>query len=195
MTDLSEPIEEKKDLAPFLKSDDPDHAAQDDDIVADPTARQESTSAFRQRFSWQRALGIGAGVMSVVLGVIIWGGLFSRSPDQASLTPPGRVLLPVPGKLELRLNDFLISLAPGGSHTGIAFSLKIRSRDAEFIDMATQEKVWLRAYIYDTLLHQMQKEIEPPSLDMVTYWTTRTIKRIFPDRAIDEVVVENFSEL
>jgi hypothetical protein len=195
MTDPNKTAEEKKDPVPFPESNDPDHAVQEDDIVADPTAGQESDPSFRQRFPWQKVLGIGAGLLALVLAVIFWSGLFSRSPDQTSLHPPGRVLLPVPGKQELRLNDFLIPLAPGGSHTGIAFSLKIRSRDAEFIDMTTQDKVWLRAHIYDTLLNQMQKEIEPPSLDMVTYWAARTIKQIFPGRSIDEVVVDNFSVL
>jgi hypothetical protein len=194
MTDLNEPTEKTTDPDLFSQSSDPDHPVQDD-IAADLSPRQGSFSSFRQRFSWQRALGLGAGVLTVVLVVIFWGALFSRGPDRPSLHTPGQVLLPVPGKQELRLNDFLIVLAPGGSHTGIAFALKIRSRDADFMDMSTQEKVWLRAHIYDTLLHHMHKEIEPPSPDMVTYWATRAINVILPDRSIDEVVVDNFSVL
>jgi hypothetical protein len=190
MTDPNEPSE-KKDPDLFLETGDPDHAVQDD-VAAGRSAGQKWMAPFRQRLSWPWASGVGAGVLTVALAVIFWGGLSSRGPDRPQLHAPGQILLPVPGKHELHLNDFLIQMAAGSSDTGIAFSLRIRSGDAAFIEMSTQEKVWLRAHIYDTLLTQVQKEIEPPSLDMVTFWATRTIKEIFPGRSIDGVVPYNF---
>jgi hypothetical protein len=194
MTDINESTEKINDPDPFMESNDPDLAAQDD-IAANLSARPGRIPFFRQRFSWQRALGVVAGGVAVALAVIFWNGLFSRGPARESLHTPGRIVLPVPGKQELHLNDFLIPMAADKSETGVAFSLRIQSKDAAFIEMSTQEKVWLRAHIYDTLLNQAHKEIEPPSQDMVTYWTNRTLKKIFPDRSIDPVVVYNFSVL
>jgi hypothetical protein len=45
--------------------------------------------------------------------------------------------------------------------------------------------------IYDTLVKQMQKQKKPPSVERVAFWADRTLREIYPDRGLDEVIVDN----
>jgi hypothetical protein len=73
----------------------------------------------------------------------------------------------------------------------MSFSLVIRYRDSQWSAMSDHEKIWLRAMIYDTLVKQMQKQKKPPSVERVAFWADRTLREIYPDRGLDEVIVDN----
>jgi hypothetical protein len=101
------------------------------------------------------------------------------------------MIFPVPGKKELRFDDFLIPLPADPAHTGMAFSVVIRYRDAEWSTMTDSEKTWLRAMIYDTLVKEMQKQEKPPSVEMMVSWVSRAVRELFFNRPFEAVMVDN----
>ncbi len=116
------------------------------------------------------------------------GGLKTvKNPPSIS----GQVFFTVPGSKALRFDDFLIPLPADAAHTCISFSVAIRYRNPVWSTMPDQEKKWLRARIYDMLVTRMQKLENPPSVDVVAYWTNQAIKQALSNRPFDEVVVDN----
>ena len=142
-----------------------------------------------QKNSWPWILGLGAVVVVVAAGLFFWIGAGDRGVIGNSFS--GQMTFPIPGKKELRFDDFLIPLAGDPVHTGMSFSLVIRYRDSEWSEMSDHEKIWFRAMIYDTLVKEMQKQENPPSVERVTFWADRTLKEIYPDKEFDELIVDN----
>jgi len=162
----------------------------DDKEIRDPEIEKpEPLEKSGQKNLWPWIMGLGVVVVVVAAGVIFWIGAKDRGGTGNSFS--SQMTFPVPGKKELRLDDFLIPLATDPAHTGMSFSLVIRYRDSEWSAMSDHEKTWLRAMIYDTLVKRMQKQGKPPSVERVTIWADRALKEIYPDRGFDEVIVDN----
>ncbi|MBG0780484.1 MAG: hypothetical protein H0S81_11230 [Desulfotignum balticum] len=162
----------------------------DDKEIRDPeTEKPEPPEKSGQKISWPWVMGLGAVVVVAAAGVIFWIGAEDRGGTGNSFS--SQMTFPVPGIKELRLDDFLIPLTADPAHTGMSFSLVIRYRDSQWSAMSDHEKIWLRAMIYDTLVKQMQKQKKPPSVERVAFWADRTLREIYPDRGLDEVIVDN----
>jgi flagellar basal body-associated protein FliL len=144
-----------------------------------------------QKIPWFRIMGVGTVVLLAAAGIFFWKGAKEWKSGENSLSLPGRVVFPVPGKKELRFDDFLIPLPADPAHTGISFSVVIRYRDSEWSTMTDPEKTWLRAVIYDTLVKEMQKQKKPPSLETMVSWVNRAVRERFSNRPFEEVMVDN----
>lgn len=144
-----------------------------------------------QKISWHWIIGVGAAVVIVAAGLFLWINGRDRGSVQKPSLFSSQVTFPVPGKQEIRFDDFLIPLPADSAHTGVSLSVVIRYRDSEWSTITDQEKTWLRAGIYDRLLKEMEKKQTPPSEDMMAFWASRAVKEIFSDRPFDELIVDN----
>lgn len=140
---------------------------------------------------WFRIMGVGTVVLLAVAGIFFWKGKTDWKDGGTPLEFPDQVIFPVPGNKELRFDDFLIPLPADPAHTGMAFSVVIRYRDAEWSTMTDPEKSWLRAMIYDTLVKEMQTQEKPPSVEMMVSWLNRAVRELFSNRPFEEVMVDN----
>lgn len=135
-----------------------------------------------------------AGALLVVVaaaGFFFWISGKDRGGGNRSSGLPDQVVFPVPGKKEIRFNDFLVPLPADPAHTGMSFSVVIQYRDAEWSTMTDPEKTWLRGKIYDTLVKEMENQEKPPSAEMVVFRVSRAVRELFPDRPFEEVMVVN----
>ncbi len=164
----------------------------DDKEIRDPEIEKpEPLEKSGQKISWPWIAGLGIVVGVAAAGFFFWTGGVDRGTVGKSSSFSEQMTFPVPGKKELRLDDFLIPLTADPAHTGMSFSVVIRYRDSQWSRISDQEKIWLRAMIYDTLVTQIQKQEKPPSVDRVVFWADRAVRRIYPDRRFDELIVDN----
>jgi len=140
---------------------------------------------------WFRIMGMGTAIVLAAAGIFLWKGAADWKNGGNSLSLPGQVIFPVPGKKEIRFDDFLIPLPADPAHTGISFSVVILYRDAQWSTMTGPEKTWLRAMIYDTLVKEMQKQEKPPSVEMMVSRVSRAVRELFSNRPFEEVMVDN----
>lgn len=144
-----------------------------------------------QKITWFRIVGVGVLIVFFITGVFFWKGTKDRRRNDHSLSSPGRMMFPVPGKKEIRFDEFLIPLSADPAHTGISVSVVIRYRDSGWSTMTEKEKTWLRAMIYDTLVKEVQKQEKPPSVELMTSWVNRAVRELFLNRPFEEVIVDN----
>ena len=164
----------------------------DEKTVKSPvTEKPEPAEKSGQKIRWFRIMGAGVFVVLSITGVFFWTGTKDWRGNEHSLSSPGRMMFPVPGKKEIRFDEFLIPLSSDTAHTGISVSVVIRYRDSGWSTMTDKEKTWLRAMIYDRLVKEVQKQEKPPSVEMMTSWVIRTVRELFSNRPFEEVMVDN----
>jgi hypothetical protein len=138
-------------------------------------------------------LGICLGVVAVLAAAGIFFWKWKGDPGSVRNPPSisGQVVFPVPGTRDLRFDHFLIPLPADAAHTGISFSVVIRYRDSAWSNMSDQEKTWLRARIYDTLVSRMRELESLPEAAMVALWAERAVKQALSNRPFEAVVIDN----